>query len=132
MTTTDVTSAVDVRGWRLAFRLRHLQLGETEVDLMRRIFSTLVMTMTLAAPFGVPTSALAGERRETATITARTYDPYRRDYHAWNWREQRAYRAYLAERHRAYVRYERQRLAQRRAYWRWRHEREERFEHRGR
>jgi hypothetical protein len=28
------------------------------------------------------------------------------------------------------VRYQRQRLAERRAYWRWRHEREERLEHR--
>jgi len=97
---------------------------------MRRIFSALVMTTTLAAPFVVPTSAFAGERRETVTITARTYDPYRRDYHVWDRREERPYRAYLAERHRAYVMYQRQRLAQRRAYWR--HEREERFEDRRR
>ena len=99
---------------------------------MRRIFSALVMTTTLAAPFVVPTSALAGERRESATITVRTYDPYRHDYHRWDRREERAYRAYLAERHRAYVMYQRQRLAERRAYWRWRHEREERLEYRRR
>jgi hypothetical protein len=97
---------------------------------MRRICSALLMTTTLAAPFVVPTSALAEGRRDTATITVRTYDPYRHDYHRWDRREERAYRAYLAERHRAYLRYERQRLAQRRAYWRWRHEREERFEYR--
>ena len=99
---------------------------------MRKMFSALIMTTTLAVPFVVPTSAVAGERPVGATITVRTYDPYRRDYHAWDRREARAYRAYLAERHRAYVSYERQRLAQRRAYWRWRHEREERFEHRRR
>jgi hypothetical protein len=96
------------------------------------MFSALIMTTTLAVAFVVPTSAVAGERRVEATITSRTYDPYRRDYHVWDRREARAYRAYLAERHLAYVRYERQRLAQRRAYWRWRHEREERLEHRRR
>jgi hypothetical protein len=103
-----------------------------EVDLMRRMFSALAMTTTLAAPFVVAANAVAGERDVNATITLRTYDPYRHDYHRWDQREERAYRAYLAERHRAYVRYERQRLAQRRAYWRWRHEREERLEYRRR
>src|SRR5437899_12105831 len=98
---------------------------------MRRIFSALVMTTTLAAPFVVPTSAFAGERRETVTITARTYDPYRRDYHVWDRREERAYRAYLAARHRAYVMYQRERLAQPRSSWRWRPEREERSAHSG-
>jgi hypothetical protein len=96
---------------------------------MHRVFSALLMTATLAAPMAAPASALAGEPRANATITLRIFDPYRRDYHAWDVREERAYRAYLAERHRSYITYERQRLAQRRAYWRWRHEREERFEH---
>ena len=97
---------------------------------MRRILSALVMMMTLGVPFVVPANAIAGERAVNATVTSRTYDPYRRDYHVWDRREERAYRAYLAERHRAYVMYQRQKLAQRRAYWRWRHEREERLEHR--
>jgi hypothetical protein len=93
------------------------------------MFSALLMTATLAVPLGVPTSALAGEPRANAAITLRIYDPYRRDYHTWDQREEHAYRAYLAERHRSYVTYQRQRLAQRRAYWHWRHEREERLEH---
>jgi hypothetical protein len=96
------------------------------------MFSALLMTTTLAAPFVAPTSALAGEPRADVSVRWRTYDPYRRDYHARDRREGRAYRSYLAERHRAYVSYQRQRLAQRRAYWRWRHEREERFEYRRR
>ena len=99
---------------------------------MRRMFSALLMMTTLGASIAVPTSALAGESRVSVNITRRTYDPYRRDYHAWDQREERSYRAYLAERHRSYVIYQRQRLAQRRAYWRWRHEREERFEYRRR
>ena len=96
---------------------------------MRQMFSALLMTATLAAPMVVPTSALAGEPRANRPITLRIYDPYRRDHHVWDRREERAYRAYLAERHHSYVTYQRQRIAQRRAYWRWRHEREERFDH---
>jgi hypothetical protein len=97
---------------------------------MRRMFSALLMTATLAAPMIVTTSAFAEERHERATVRSRIYDPYRRDYHVWDRREDQAYRQYLAERHRSYLTYQRQRLAQRRAYWRWRHEREERLEHR--
>ena len=95
---------------------------------MHRMLSALLMTAVTAAPMVVPTSALAGEPRANATITVRVDDPYRRDYHDWDRREERAYRGYLAERHRSYLEYRRQRLVQRRAYWRWRHERGRRFE----
>jgi hypothetical protein len=71
----------------------------------------------------VPASAYAAEGPVNARVTIRVYDPYHHDYHVWNQREQRMYRAYLAERHRSYIAYRRQRLAERRAYWRWRHER---------
>jgi len=96
---------------------------------MRRMFSALLVAGTLAAPMVATTSALAAERGTSANVTVRIYDPYRHDYHAWDSREERAYRAYLAERHRSYLAYHRQRVAQRRAYWHWRHEREERIEH---
>jgi hypothetical protein len=94
---------------------------------MPRVVSALLMTATLALPMVAPAAALAGGRVNT-TVTLRIYDPFRRDYHVWDRHEERAYRGYLAERHRSYVRYGRQRLAERPAYWRWRHEREERFE----
>jgi len=97
---------------------------------MRRMFSALLMTATLAAPMLVTTSASAEERHERVIVRTRIYDPYRRDYHVWDRREDQAYRQYLSERHRSYLSYQRQRLAQRRAYWRWRHEREERLERR--
>jgi hypothetical protein len=87
-----------------------------------------IFLATLEALIIVPTHALAGGRVH-ATINVRIYDPYGRDYHYWDRVEERRYRAYLAERHHAYVAYQRQRLAERRAYWRWRHEREERREH---
>ena len=90
---------------------------------MRRLFSALLMTAALAAPMVVPTAAFAGGR---VNVTLRIYDPFRHDYHVWDGREERAYRGYLAERHRSYVIYRNQRLSERRAYWRWRHERFER------
>jgi hypothetical protein len=93
---------------------------------MRRIISAVLMTVSiaLAAPAGV----LAAQHHATTTATRRIYDPYRRDYHRWTQSEERAYRAYLAEQHRTYLSYQRQRAAERRAYWHWRHEREERLE----
>jgi hypothetical protein len=105
---------------------------DREVELMRRMFCAFVVTAALAAPLVATTNALAAEESATATIRIRVYDPFRHDYHAWDRNEQRAYRAYLAEHHRSYIAYRRQRIAQRRAYWRWRHEREERLEHRRR
>jgi hypothetical protein len=78
----------------------------------------------------VTAPALAEPFRATVTVTnRRVYDPYRRDYHVWDRGERRAYREYLSERHQRYLAYERQRAAERRAYWRWRHERQERLEH---
>jgi hypothetical protein len=96
---------------------------------MRRTISAVLVTasMTLAAP--ISASASTGQNDVTTTAPRRVYDPYRHDYHSWDRDEQRAYREYLAERHRAYLAYRRQQLAERRAYWRWRHEREERLEH---
>ena len=96
---------------------------------MPRMLSVLLMTTAIATPIVAPASVLAGEPRVNATVTVRVYDPYRHDYHHWDRHEERAYRAYLAERHRSYVAYRHQRLAERRAYWHWRHEREERLEH---
>src|SRR5262249_20698883 len=86
------------------------------------------ITATIAAPMLMPASASAGGWRVSHTVTVRVYDPYRHDYHYWDRREERAYRAYFAERHRSYLAYRHQQLAQRRAYFRWRHEREERLQ----
>ncbi len=100
---------------------------------MRRVFSALVVTAALAAPMAATTSAIAAEPRAAShVVVVRVYDPYRNDYHRWDNREERAYRAYLAQHRRSYVVYRHQRLAERRAYWRWRHEREERLEYRRR
>jgi hypothetical protein len=94
---------------------------------MRRTCSALVLTAALALPLAVPPGAFAGTRA-IGTIVVRVYDPYRHDYHRWDRGEEHSYREYLAARHRRYVAYQRQRAAERRAYWHWRHEREERLE----
>jgi hypothetical protein len=53
----------------------------------------------------------------------RYYDPYRRDYHQWNEREERAYRHYLQEqRRRDYHDWRKANREEQRGYWRWRHE----------
>jgi hypothetical protein len=97
---------------------------------MKRLVSVfLIVTAAMAAPMVVPTRALARENVD-ATINVRISDPYRRDYGYWDSHERRAYDHYLAERHRTYLSYQRHRLAERRAYWHWRHEQEERWEHR--
>jgi hypothetical protein len=52
----------------------------------------------------------------------RYYDDYHGDYHYWNSGEDRAYRAWLAERHYEYREYARLSKEQQRDYWKWRHE----------
>jgi hypothetical protein len=52
----------------------------------------------------------------------RYYDRDGRDYHTWNGQEDRAYRVYLGEQHRDYREFGRVRAAQRREYFRWRHD----------
>jgi hypothetical protein len=86
--------------------------------MMRLRIPALILAATLAAPAVLPAGAETRSARER-----RVYDRAHRDYHVWNHDEDVAYRQYLAERHRRYLTYERQRRAERLAYWRWRHER---------
>lgn len=52
----------------------------------------------------------------------RYYDRDRRDYHAWNDGEAKAWHRYWAERHRREIAWERANERQKRDYWKWRHE----------
>ena len=56
--------------------------------------------------------------------TRRYYDPYHKDYHAWNGDEDRAYRHWATEeRHETQVRdFNRLKRQQQGEYWRWRHD----------
>jgi hypothetical protein len=52
----------------------------------------------------------------------RYYDRDAHDYHTWNGQEDRAYRVYLGEQHRQYLEFQRNKAAQQRQYFRWRHD----------
>jgi hypothetical protein len=79
---------------------------------MRRFFGALLLSGVLLAPLAVQTRA-----------EQRVYDPYRRDYHEWNDRENRAYRHWLMEeRHREWHDWDHASRREQRDYWRWRHD----------
>lgn len=59
----------------------------------------------------------------------RVYDPYHKDYHTWDDREDGVYRHWLEVRHEAYRDFDHLERSQQRAYWNWRHEHEEHEEH---
>ncbi len=59
----------------------------------------------------------------------RVYDPYHKDYHNWDDREDGVYRHWLEDRHEAYRDFNSLKRNQQRAYWNWRHEHEEHEEH---
>ncbi len=51
----------------------------------------------------------------------RVYDSSRHDYHPWNDDEDRAYRKYLTQNHKAYREFERNSRKEQARYWAWRH-----------
>lgn len=59
----------------------------------------------------------------------RVYDPYHKDYHNWDDREDHVYRQWLEERHVAYVDIDHLKKKEQREYWNWRHEHEEHDHH---
>jgi len=65
------------------------------------------------------TTILAGATACTARV--RIYDEPRRDYHRWDDREERAYRAFLVERKREYREFGRLERRDQEEYWEWRH-----------
>ena len=79
---------------------------------MKRFVVGLVFSASLLAPMALP----AEEHRY--------YDRERRDWHAWNENENRAYRHWLMEerREQRYREYRRLKANEQRAYWRWRHD----------
>ena len=82
---------------------------------MRRTFRRLD-SLLLAALLVAPALSTGCAAR------VRVYDPYHRDYHDWDDREDRAYRRYQSERHEEYHELSRRRAEEQRDYWKWRHE----------
>ena len=75
---------------------------------MRQLISALLVAV-----------ALAGSAACTGRV--RIYDEPRHDYHRWNGGEERAYRAWLAERHREYREFRLIDRHDQEEYWEWRH-----------
>jgi len=72
----------------------------------------------MAAVMVAPTLAVADDHHGEK----RYYDKRHRDYHYWNDGEDREYRAYLVERHEAYVPFVSVSGRRRQEYFRYRHE----------
>jgi hypothetical protein len=88
---------------------------------MHRVLVSLFLGASLIGPVVMQARDHDHDKRERER---RYYDRQHRDYHAWDAREQGAYRHWLMEeRHertyRTYPALERERQAE---YWRWRHE----------
>jgi hypothetical protein len=98
----------------------------------KKLVASFFLSAALMAPLGafavpVPQDDRDHERHEREEH--RIYDPYQRDYHNWDQREDEVYRHWLDGRHEAYVEYSRLKKKQQREYWKWRHEHQEHEEH---
>ena len=94
--------------------------------------ASLFISAALLAPMGAFAMAAPQddhERHEQEERERRVYDPYHKDYHNWDQREDGMYRRWLETRHEAYVDYEHLKHKEQRAYWDWRHNHEEHEEH---
>ena len=87
--------------------------------MIRRTFAAVALAAAIGGSAMLPASASAGEGG--AAITIRFLDRSHHDYHRWDSAEDVRYRAYLAERHRRYVAFQRASRQRQIAYWRWRH-----------
>lgn len=76
------------------------------------------LAATLLVAFGLTAGIAAADDH-------RYYDREHRDYHKWDDGEAKRWQEYRNERHIREERFERLRAAQRRDYWKWRHEHEE-------
>lgn len=77
----------------------------------KRVMGTMLFVAASLAPVAISGCA----------ARMRVYDEYHSDYHPWNDREARAYRAWLAERRFEYREFARLSREEQRDYWTWRH-----------
>jgi hypothetical protein len=83
-----------------------------EIHTMHRFL--ILSALFVGASLMVPTAMNAADKKY--------YDRDGRDYHTWNDHEDRAYRVYLGDQHRTYVQFQKNKAAQQREYFKWRHE----------
>lgn len=90
--------------------------------------ASLFVSVALLAPIGamaLPRAQDDHERHEQEERERRVYDPYHKDYHNWDQREDELYRHWLEEKHRTYVEFEKIDHKRQEEYWKWRHQHEE-------
>ena len=88
-------------------------------------FSAYVGSFVLAAAtLAIPAGAVA-----QVGVSVRIYDPIHKDYHPWDDREDRAYRAYWTDQHKDYREYKVLNKNEQRDYWKWRHNHLDKDEH---
>jgi hypothetical protein len=93
--------------------------------------SAIALTATLCAPAVSWALPQRGEGPAPSTTERRQEerrfrDAYRNDEHVWDAREEQLYREYLAEHHMRFREFWRLNARQQRAFWVWRHQRDER------
>lgn len=94
--------------------------------------ASLFVSAALVAPLGamaLPRPQDDHERHEQEEHERRVYDPYHKDYHNWDQKEDELYHHWLDEKHRTYVGFEKLDHKRQEEYWKWRHQHEEHEEH---
>jgi hypothetical protein len=86
-----------------------------------RYLSSLFFAAALLASVASIASARNPDDRGEYVEHVRYYDRDHRDFHHWDDREDRAYRRYLVEQHRPYVKFQWASPRAHRDYWNWRH-----------
>ena len=86
---------------------------------MNRYICTFLLSTALVVPVAV--RADDDDHRRDRGHVQRYYDPYGRDYHEWNEREQQAYRRYLQEQRREYHDWDKANRREQKEYFKWRH-----------
>jgi hypothetical protein len=94
-----------------------------------KYLATLFVSVALVAPMGAFAMAPQDDHERHEEQERRVYDPYHKDYHNWDQREDEMYRRWLEEKHETYVEYEHLKHKDQEAYWNWRHKHDEHEEH---
>ena len=77
--------------------------------------NSAILALTLSS------TALASASMTACAAGDVVFDPYRQDYHRWNRLEDRSYRQWEIDTHRAHVSFTRRSAGEQQAYWGWRH-----------
>ena len=89
--------------------------------MIKKAFSSLLLIGALGAPVVITVRAVAQDQRQEDRDQARYVDQQGQE-HRWDANEDKAYRRYLAEKHRKYEDFNHMNKQQQEEYWQWRRE----------